>query len=317
VTSPLSDPQGDDAIRPPETFQVTARSVPPSARRARGARAAVGRSAVAAATLLCAIALVAPVPAAIAGTIGFRTDAKVTAGPGIDVNVTLTHTGDEAATDVSVRAEMLETGIDGERIDAIAPGGSHAWNLHLADQVPKGVYTIVLRVQYADQNGYKFEIVSHAAAPVGAAPAPKISGTLDVPRLVVDGRANAKLFAKKPPERSGDYEVRLVAPAGLKLEPDRMKLVFDESGKATAEFEVRNSGLLAGTSVNLYALVTGNDPGFAQTDAIRGTVRISAAAARVTSPLFYESAAAVFLLLVALELYSRFSGRPSPSREQA
>jgi hypothetical protein len=262
-------------------------------------------------------ASVALAPDARAGTIGFRTDAKVTAGPGIDVNVTLTHTGDEAASDVSVRAEMLDSAMDGERIDSIVPGGNHVWNLHLADQVPKGVYTIILRVQYADQNGYKFEIVSHAAAPVGVNPAAKIFGNIDVPRLVVDGEATAKLFVKKPPERSGTYEVRLVAPFGLKIEPDRMKLDFDDAGKTTLDFTVRNSSLLAGTSVNLYALITGSDPGFSQTDAIRGTVRISAAASRVTSPLFYEGAAAMFLLLVALEIYSRFFARRSTAGDQA
>lgn len=256
------------------------------------------RAAIAALAALLGAALASPV---FAGTIGFRTDAQVTSGPGIDAKVALTHTGDEAASDVSVRAELLDRKIDGAPVASIAPGQSHVWNFPIFDHIEKGIYAIVLRARYADANGYAFEVVSTAIAAVGAKAAPRIFGNVEIPQLTAGGESTARLTVKKPPERSGDFEVRLVAPAGLEVKPDRMALAFDASGKTVVNFQVRNLKLLAGTSVNVFGVVTGNDPGFPQSDTIRGTARIGVPRAKVTSPMFYQAAAAVLLLLALLE----------------
>ena len=264
----------------------------------RGAAASALANCAAALTVL---ALATTPPDAIAGAIGFRPDAEVTAGPGIDAKVTLTHTGDESAKNVSIRAELLDRAIDGAAVASIAPGQSQVWNFHLFDEIPSGSYVVVLRIRYSDANGYPFEVVSTAAATVGVKPAPGILGSVEVPRLAVNGEVTARLTAKKHPARSGSFDVRLVAPSGLVLQPDRLTLDFDPSGKATASFRVRNRELLADTSVNVYALVSGTDAGFPQVDTIRGRVAIGAPLPRATYRMFYEAAASVALLALALE----------------
>lgn len=255
--------------------------------------------------------LAASASPAAAGTIGFRTDAEVQAGPGVDAKVTLTHTGDETAEYVGVRAEMLDRSMDGTAVPALGPGQSHTWNFHLFDKVAGGVYAIVLRSSYTDANGYPFEVVGTAVATVGVQPAPRIFGSVEVPNLTKDGVATARLTVKRPPGRSGDVNVRLVAPSGLEVTPAGATLSFDAAGRATAEFRVRNLKLLPGTTVNIFGLATGDDPGFSQTDTIRGNVRIAAAKPRVTSPLFYEAAGAMLLLLALLE-----AGRWAASRSR-
>jgi len=247
-----------------------------------------------------------------AGTIGFRTDAEVTSGPGIDAKVTLTHTGDETADNVNMSAQLLDRKMDGTAVASMRPGQNQVWNFHLFDEIPKGVYAIVLRTRYSDTNGYPFEVISTADATVGVQPAPRIHGSLDVPRLSAGGEATAKLTARKPPERSGSFEVRLVAPAGLEVRPERLPLTFDASGKATADFRVRNLKLLAGTTVSIYGLITGTNAGLSQSDTIRGSVRIATPVPRVTFPMFYQAAAAVFLLLALLEGVAWASARRSP-----
>jgi hypothetical protein len=241
-----------------------------------------------------------PVPG-FAGTIGFRTDAEVKTGPGIDAKVTMTHTGDEAASSVMVRAEFGDKGIDGARLDSVAPGKSEVWNFHVADAVAPGVYAMALRARYTDANGYPFEIVSIANATAGVTPAPKIFGSVDIPGLAPGATASGRLVAKRPPGRSGTYDVRLVVPSGLEVTPETLHLEFDDTGRTTMNFTVRNKKLLAGTFVNVFAFVTGTDPGFPQTDVIRGTVRISAAKTKVSAPQFYRFGFGVYALLVLLE----------------
>lgn len=274
---------------------------PPGSQGFRGLTAVAGL-----ATMALLGALASP---ARAGTIGFRTDAKVTSGPGIDAEITLTHTGDEVADDVSVQAELLDRTVGGAPVDSMRPGQSEVWKLHLFDTLPRGVYSIVLRTRYADANGYPLEVVSLASSTLGVQPGPRIFGSLLVPRLTPDGEAVATLTAKRPPARDGAYEAQVVAPSGLEVEPKRVALDFDSSGKATAEFRVRNLKLLAGTSVNIFALITGAHDGFPQTDTIRGGVRITTPPPRLTSPMFYQLAGALFALLVILEAAFWISGR--------
>lgn len=247
-----------------------------------------------------------------AGSIGFRTDAEVTAGPGVDVKVTLTNTGDEAASDVTVRAELLGAAVDGEKVATMNPGKDHVWNIHLFDEVARGVYAIALRTRYADANGYPFEVVSLATASVGVKAAPRLFGNLDVPPLATDGAVVARLNVKKPPGRSGSFEVRLIAPGGIAVSPEKATLVFDESDKAVAEFSVRNSKLLAGTTVNVFGFVSGSDPGFPQIDSIRGSVRIVAAVTRIKASMFYQAAAAVAGLLLLCEGIAWAAARRTP-----
>jgi hypothetical protein len=273
-------------------------------------------SLTAAAAAAAALLLLAACPPVLAGTIGFRTDAEVKAGPGVDAKITLTHTGDEAASEVSVHAELDRTQVDGETVSQIMPNESHVWNIHLTDAIPNGIYVITLRVRYTDSNGYPFEIVSIANANVGVAPAPRIFGNIDLPGLTTSGEAVAKLTAKKPPGRTGKVDVRLVAPAGIEVRPGQVSLEFDAGGKAEAIFHVRNLKLLAGTSVNVFGYVTASDAGFPQTDVIHGAVKIGTAIPKIKAPTFYELGGVLMALLAVLEAVVWFRSR-SRAEEQA
>jgi hypothetical protein len=250
---------------------------------------------------------------AMAGTIGFRTDVEVTSGPGIDAKVGLTHTGDEAATGVRVRADVLGRSVEGAELPSMAPTQSHEWTLHLADDVPKGIYAILLHTRYSDDNGYPFEVISSAVAQVGVRPAPRIFGSVDVPRLPVGGEVVARVTAKKPPTRTGDYRARLVVPDGLEVTPASVVLQFDQTGKAKAEFRLRNRRLLAGTSVNVFAVVSGRQGDFPQDDTIRGTVTIGAAEVKVTAAAFYRFAGILGGLLFLMEATAWVLARRSAS----
>jgi hypothetical protein len=275
--------------------------------RAHGVRVSALPRALA--SLGAAVLLALAAADARAGTIGFRTDAEVKSGPGVDAKVSMTHTGDEQADEVSVTAELLGKTVKGEVVPFMKPGEKRDWNFHLFDELARGVYAIVLRANYSDTNGYPFEVVSLANATNGVKPGPRIFGSLEVPTISVGGDGVASLVAKRPPDRTGDYEAELVLPAGLETKTRRVKLEFNPEGRATASFKLKNQKLLVGTTVNVYAFVHGTHDGHPQTDTIRGTVRVAAAPQRMGPPKFYEAAAAVFVLLLVLEGIAWATGR--------
>lgn len=252
------------------------------------------------ATLLGAVF---PIDPAHAGSIGFRVDTDVDTRAGLSVKITLTQTGDEAASDVVPTVEFLDQHMSGDPIARFQPNQSHVWEIRLRDQpLTPGAYAVVVRVRYADANGYPFEITSVAPATPGGKAGPRVTGAFVVSGVPVGGNAEGKLNLKRPQGRSGVFEGTLISPRGLRLTPARFPIVFDENGNATIEVSLHNDKLLAGTSVNLFALVSGDQAGVHQTDTVRGTIRVVAALSALSAMTFYRAAAAAAGLLVVLEL---------------
>lgn len=238
-----------------------------------------------------------------AGSIGFRIDTDVDTRGGLSVKITLTQTGDEAASDVAPTVEFLDERKSGETLAKFQPDESHIWELRLRDQpLAPGAYAVVVRVHYSDANGYPFEITSVAPATAGGNAAPRVTGAFVVSKVPVGGNSEGTLNLKRPKGRSGAFEGRLISPRGLSLTPARFPIDFGHDGNATIGVSLHNDKLLAGTSVNLFALISSDHAGIHQTDTVRGTIRVVAAESVLSATTFYRAAAAVAGLLVILEL---------------
>lgn len=241
-----------------------------------------------------------------AGSIGFRVDTDVDSQSGLSVKVTLTQTGDEAACDVAPTVEFLDERQSGDPIAKLEPKASRTWEMRLRDRpLTPGAYVVVVRVRYADANGYPFEITSVAPVTAGGKAGARITGTFALAKIPVDGDAEGKLSLQRPKGRSGTFEGVLVSPRGLRVEPASFPIEFDSDGKATIDISMENDKLLAGTSVNLFALVSNDQFGVHQTDTVRGTVRVVARENVLSAHTFYWAAAAAAGLLIVLELISR------------
>ncbi|HYC01315.1 MAG TPA: hypothetical protein VEC57_19440 [Candidatus Limnocylindrales bacterium] len=267
--------------------------------------------------LVCAVAVTVATPAPVAaGTIGFRIDAEVTAGEEVRVKVTATHTGDENATEVYPEVSLLDRKAEGEKLPTLAAGAKHVWELNIpGPPLPKGAYVVAIRLRYADLNGYPFEALSTVQALVSAKAGSKVSGAFRIPKMSPDDKVVGTLALRRPPARkSSTFEGSILAPSGLEVSPERFPVMFDEAGNASVQLTINNKKLLPGTSVNIFALITGNDDGLRQTDTIRGTVSVGAAVARVSKVTFYGAAAALAGLWVLLEIAALLYDRTKGSR---
>jgi hypothetical protein len=246
---------------------------------------------------------------AFAGTIGFRVNATVTVAEQIDMAISIEHTGDEAALEVHPIVELEGQSAAGTPIQSLAPDGAETWNLTLAREgLRKGVYIAVIRVRYADGNGYPFEILATASVVVDQGKSSnRVRGSLRTQAVPQNSSAASVLTLETPKGRSGYSDVQIVMPSGLSVRPDSFRVDFSDTKKHVFDLTVTNKNLLLGTSVNVFALVTSSNGASSQTDLIRGNVRVTRAVERLTTKLLLQTALALSFLLVSLEIYSRRS----------
>jgi tetratricopeptide (TPR) repeat protein len=248
---------------------------------------------------------------ASAGTIGFTITSTVNTGPGVQLVVKLTQNGDEPAYDVAPIAEFAGHTASGQTLKKLDPGRSHSWQIPVqSEDVPPGSHVMIVRVRYADANAYPFEVIATAPFAVGTEPKPPVTGSLAVPLLQPDSAADGTLTLNVPAARGKRFHVSIALPRGLQGKRTERDVTVGKDARLRVPLNIRNRGLLAGTSVNVYALVTSADESTPQTDAIRGVVRIG----EKTAPVLEQGDVVTALVagvvyLLVLELIAGFRYR--------
>jgi len=245
-----------------------------------------------------------------AGTIGFTIQTTVDTAGGLSIRIDARNTGDEAANDVRPIAEWGDVSAKADSVRSVAPGQTQTWTLHLSKTPPPaGIHAAIVRLSYEDANGYPFEVLASAPFSAQAAPRPVVQGQLTLPPIAQNASAKGALLLTVPKERGDRFTVRLVTPAGVSTSQQPKTLPVNKDRKLRIPLEVRNVTLLPGTSVNVFALVTGEGETPPQTDLVQGVVRIVAPPTRLGEHTFTTAAVALLLLLLALEVISGFTPR--------
>ncbi|MFT4569238.1 MAG: hypothetical protein ACI8TX_003518 [Hyphomicrobiaceae bacterium] len=240
---------------------------------------------------------------AFAGSIGFRVDTTIHAGSELQVGVKLSHTGDEAAADVFPVASVEGLQAKGEVLANFSPRTNHEWLLDLGKlNLSPGSYTVVVRINYADQNGYPFQVLSTAPLRRGVDMRTIVRGQLRIGTIPENGSAKALVTLEAPRGEQGRYRVNLVSPSGLSVNNESVEVDLKSGKKTSVEFQLTNRKLLVGTAVNCYALVTNLTDAPPQTDTIQGIARIVAPREMLTTTLIMQIAGMLTVLLIILEL---------------
>ncbi len=252
--------------------------------------------------VVLAATLLARAVVADAGTIGFQIQTSVTTGPGVSVEVTLTHTGDETARTVVPSVMLRGREVAGKQLERLHPGQSHRWKIEFQkEDLPPGVYTLITRVVYSDANAYPFEVTAATPFNVAMDPLPRVTGRLLLPSIQGKSSTTATLTLSFPETRKGPFKIELVLPAGLHAPKTKFTITPDGTRSSTTSLRLSNRSLLAGTRINLFALVTnqGTPP---QTDLIQGTLRIIEKKKSLTTGFFVKLALGAGLSFALLEL---------------
>ncbi len=243
-------------------------------------------------------------PRATAGTIGFTIDTSVTTGDGVQVHVTVRHTGDEAAVDVVPTIELLDTSVAGTRVERLAPGATQAWDIDVQrENLPPGIYTLLVRIGYGDANAYPFEVIAVTPFDVEATPNARVGGVFKIPPFPGKDTVEAELTLTFPATRGDEFHVEVAVPSGVSGEGLEFPLVVGRERVATLPFRLSNLTLLAGTTIPLFALITSQDEEVPQTDLVRGTLSVVTPEEHLTTGLLIQVIAALAALLVLAQIY--------------
>ncbi len=244
---------------------------------------------------------------ALAGTIGFQIDTSVTTGPGVTVELKLTHTGDEAAQGVVPTAVLLDKKVRGHRVERFRPGTSEVWNMTLQDEdLPAGVYTLLVRVGYGDANAYPFEVIAMTPFNVGAEPRPRVTGHFLIPSISGKSSVDARLKLTFPETRGNSFRVDIAVPTGVDTSHEQLPVTLDQTRTVTLPVRLTNKTMLAGTRVNAFALVTSTDESLVQTDLVQGSLRISKPVDPLTTSRLVNVALVLAVFLVVFETIAGF-----------
>ena len=252
--------------------------------------------------LTTVLAILAWMQPASAGQIGFSIQASVETGTTVNLELSLTQTGDEDALDVRPRVSLQGETWTGEKLPRLSPGQTHSWDLQLSENaLPPGTYVTVIRVAYTDVNAYPFEVLSTAGFSVGVAALPPIKGSWRLGVVPENSDAELRIRLKAPEGRTGSYDVELFAPNGLRIIKPRHTIDIDASHGGTIETRVANLRLLPRTQIAVAALVTNRDGEWRQTDTVAGTVRIGTPVSLLSTDLLLKLTALAALILIVLE----------------
>ena len=265
-----------------------------------------------------ALALLLP-SEGLGGTIGFSITTQIDTAAGVESTITLKNTGDEAAHGIRPSIQIGDEKINGDKIARLHPGRSHSWKLKIRNEnLDDGTYAALVRVKYEDANAYPFEIVTSSRFNVNFTPRPAVGGHLGTIRLQTGHTSNqGQLVLRIPNHRTGKrYQVDINLPGGVTGQSLSRTLEPSDQTKHTIPFTLRNSGLLAGTTVNYFAFVTSLDDVPPQTDVIEGQVRVIEAPPVLTDKDFFAAAILFLLFLITFEIIAGGTRRTEVVTEQ-
>ena len=229
----------------------------------------------------------------------------------------LTNRGDVAAMDLSVEGEWLGRTDRALMADVLPPLATRSVTLRFPLDVARpGVHALALSLRYlpkgrsAPAGGWSQR--AYLLLNLGAAPPPAVR--LTVPQISLDTMAVLPVKVESADGWPHGVRLRLLAPRGLNVDPDRSELAVPAVGSAALSVQVWRAGVLRGVSAGLVVLAETTDGPQATAAATSTTVQVQPDPARLPRLRRDLSASGLGLLAAALllEVRRRWLAEPRP-----
>lgn len=244
-------------------------------------------------------------------TITIRLDAKTQLGERLTLTLNALNTGEEAAHAVVPEVVHLGASTPGEEVAKITSKGTHEWRIELTPPPGPGTYPVVIRLRYADANGYPFSaLLVHTVRTQGATAGP-VRETIDAGNIAKQASVTVKLDNPGPKTVSGRATIVLPAEFGTE-EPTRTAEVGGQD-RHEVTFTVENRSALVGSVYPIYALFEYDVDGTRQAVVSETSLRVSAETPASRDPRLIGAGAAAAVLVLIAAAWRRFGGRRTAS----
>jgi hypothetical protein len=234
----------------------------------------------------------------------------------VSVSAVIANEGDEPAHRVQAFFEIEGHTVSVPPIAEIRPHEQETIKASVpVGALEAGAYTGVLRVTYADGNGYALSTV--AVIPVSKRVNPPSPVAVVVRAGDVTSSGEVDVQVSNVVRRSAPVHVRLITPGELTVTPSDARVVLLGGQQESLRFAVRNASALPGSSYAVFAIVDTEENG-ARTSVVQSDRMAILASADAPSSSFLIAALAlipiVVLLFVRVSRWAAMRIRKAPPR---
>jgi hypothetical protein len=228
-------------------------------------------------------------------TINLSAETRLSA-QGVSLTIDVANAGDEAAHDVTPDVTWNGEVTHGDAVGALDSGAHHQWTLSLGAPGGAGTFPMVIRIGYADANGYPLSALLVHLLRTPGSPAGPVRPTLSAGTMA--RYSNARLVLENPGPRVLAGRVVPALPAEFKTDPETVPAQVPAQGRTEVRFVVQNNGALPGSVYPIYAIFEYDLDGTHEAVVGDTTVRVVVETADRWSR--YAIIGAVFLVVIAL-----------------
>ncbi len=263
------------------------------------------------------LAVLLMVPLVSASFISMTTEVSTeVSGDVVTVDVSTQNNGDESAYNVKLTTELEGTRNSSQTKDILGVGQSFEtdMSMDLSGLDKPGTYPLVVRVDYADANGYPFSAITHSSFDYQHSTSSEVFANIGKSTITEEGETNIRLRVRNMGNDVKQVRIRLVTPKEISTEGEKTVEIRGGS-QEVVEFEISSFGALAGSSYAVLA-VTEYEGDLHHSSVTRGTVKIVEPGNLLLDNWFLLAALVLLVLIVVAYQFKslrwRFwKGRPS------
>jgi hypothetical protein len=267
----------------------------------------------------CVVVVVASLVALVGrpagATITIELNAEGRVENGVAFTLSAKNTGNEAAHDVEPEVAYEGKTTKADALAALDPTASHEWKFNLPAPPGTGTYPIVVRLRYADANGYPLSaLLVHLQRTAGARSGPArptlTSGS-------VSRFGNARLVIENPGPQPLAGRLTLVLPTEFQTDPENQPAQVPAQGRNEMTLVFQNAGALAGSVYPIYATFEYDLDGIHHAVVSNTTVNVVTGSTGTRVPPLVIGGGALLLVIGALVLAWRSAAQRAARRRSA
>lgn len=265
--------------------------------------------------VVAVVLLVALLVGSAGATITIELNAEGRVESGVAFTLTAKNTGNEAAHDVEPEVAYEGKTTKGDAVAALEPTTSHEWKFALPPPPGTGTYPVVVRLRYADANGYPLSaLLVHLQRTAGARSGPARPTLTSGP---VSRFGNAKLVIDNPGPQPLAGRLTLVLPTEFQTDPENQPAQVPAQGRNEMTLVFQNAGALPGSVYPIYATFEYDLDGIHHAVVSNTTVEVVIASTGLHVPPLAIGGGALLLVVGALVLAWRSAAQRAAERRRA